>query len=355
MRLDALANHFSLPFVRAQDLKTEHTELVVRGEDALEFVDDLPRYFDEPMSDVSQLPTLLVSRLTRQHVTVALSGDGGDELFGGYQHHRAVGRTATLLGRTPHLVRRLLGPALLRVPDPPPTALARLITDGDGLPGGRPANALNRLGALLASRGDREIHSALLSKTVTPARFLRGDLRARAGAGEQDGPWIDAAGPLGARMLFDAISYLPDDIMVKVDRAAMAFSLETRAPLLDHRVFEFAWRIPHAQKVQNGVGKMPLRNLLYRYVPRELVDRPKRGFSVPIATWLRGPLRPWAEELLSPSTLASGGVLAVRPVRHLWQQHISGVANHSYLLWSLLSLSSFLRAERALAPARMSA
>ena len=156
-------------------------------------------------------------------------------------------------------------------------------------------------------------------------------------------------------MLFDALSYMPDDILVKVDRAAMAFSLETRAPFIDHRVFEFAWRIPASAKVVDGVGKQPLRQLLYRYVPRDLVERPKRGFAVPLASWLRGPLRGWAEDLLSPQSIASGGLLDVSRVRRLWSQHQGGLANHGDRLWAVLSLLAFLRAESSPAIAARSA
>ena len=156
-------------------------------------------------------------------------------------------------------------------------------------------------------------------------------------------------------MLFDAISYMPDDVLAKVDRAAMAFSLETRAPLLDHRVFEFAWRIPFAAKVVDGVGKQPLRHLLHRYVPRDLVERPKRGFAVPLAAWLRGPLRPWAEDLLSPHAVSNGGVLDVSRVRRLWSQHVRGIANHADRLWAVLALQAFLRAESASMPGVRSA
>jgi asparagine synthase (glutamine-hydrolysing) len=156
-------------------------------------------------------------------------------------------------------------------------------------------------------------------------------------------------------MLFDAISYMPDDILVKVDRAAMAFSLESRAPLIDHRLFEFAWRIPYAAKVIDGVGKQPLRNLLFRYVPRALVERPKRGFAVPLAAWLRGPLRPWAHELLSPSAVTRGGILDVARVQRLWSQHLRGLANHGDRLWAVLALQSFLLADATAASAARSA
>ena len=327
----------------AAHLGTDHTELIVRGEDALEFVTRLPDIYDEPMADSSQLPTLLVSRMTREHVTVALSGDGGDELFGGYQWHRGgPGRRERIAARAPLALRRALSSLLMEMPDPPPDLIARVLSTADGAPGARPANALNRLGAMVAAERGRDSFSALLAQSVRPEQLLAERFRAEAGSGQLSGPWLDESRAFESRMLLDALSYMPDDILVKVDRAAMAFSLETRAPLLDHRVFEFAWRIPYDLKVRDGVGKQPLRELLYRYVPRALIDRPKRGFAIPLAAWLRGPLRPWAEELLSREALARGGVLDVANVRRLWEQHSRRLANHADRLWSVLSLQAFL-------------
>ncbi|MBC7842772.1 MAG: asparagine synthase (glutamine-hydrolyzing) [Gemmatimonadaceae bacterium] len=330
----------------ATHLGTEHTELMVSGEDALRFVERLPAIYDEPMADSSQLPTLLISQMTRQHVTVALSGDGGDELFGGYSWYAGASGTADRLSHTaPALMRKMVGSVLRSIPDPPPDLIARLITDGDRAIGDRPANALTRLGARLVAPGHEASYQSVLAQSVTPADLMRPELRPRAGFGTLHGPWLDDTRTSESRMLFDAISYMPDDILVKVDRAAMAFSLETRAPLLDHRVFEFAWRIPYSDKVSEGVGKQPLRRLLFRYVPRELVERPKRGFAVPLAAWLRGPLRPWAEELLSAQSITAGGVLDVSRVRRLWSQHLGGLANHGDRLWAVLSLQAFLRNE----------
>lgn len=327
----------------ATHLGTDHTVLPVRGDDALEFVERLPDLYDEPMADSSQLPTLLVSRLTRRHVTVALSGDGGDELFGGYTHHRQLGTIAALRARIPAPLRAPLGAMLARVPDPAPDALVRMLSDGGTTIGARPANALTRLGDMLAAGDEQGVFRAAIAHSTRPSRLLRPELRAAAGDGAQQGPWLAGGSAFEARMLFDAIAYLPDDIMVKVDRAAMAFSLETRAPILDHRVFEFAWRVPYAQKVIDGTGKQPLRRLLHRYVPRELVERPKQGFSIPLPAWLRGPLRPWAEELLSAEALRTGGVFAEAPVRRLWTQHAQGVADHAERLWAILTLQASIR------------
>jgi len=326
----------------AAHLGTDHTELMVRGDDALEFVSKLPEIYDEPMADSSQLPTLLVARMTRQHVTVALSGDGGDELFAGYPWHAGRGISDRIAERTSPAFRGIVGSLLQRIPDPAPDLLVRLLTDGERAIGGKPANRINRLGAQLRAAGAREAFSSLMAQSISPAGLLRSELRDEAGSGALTGPWLGDDRPFESRMLFDAMNYMPDDILVKVDRAAMSFSLETRAPFLDHRVFEFAWKVPYALKHVDGVGKQPLRQLLYRYVPRHLIDRPKRGFAVPLAAWLRGPLRPWAEELLSPAALARGGVLDMVRVRRLWSQHTAGLANHAERLWTVLSLQAFL-------------
>jgi asparagine synthase (glutamine-hydrolysing) len=331
----------------AEHLGTDHTELMVRGDDALEFVTKLPEIYDEPMADSSQLPTLLVSRMTRQHVTVALSGDGGDELFGGYSWYAGIDAENRISRSGPAFLRKALGAVLRSIPDPPPDLVARAITGGDSANGDRPANALTRLGASLTAVGPRASYLSTLAHTVSPADMLRSELRSDAGGGTLNGPWLEDTDVASSRMLFDSVSYMPDDILVKVDRAAMAFSLETRAPLLDHRIYEFAWRVPLQEKLVGDVGKQPLRRLLHRYVPREFFERPKRGFAVPLAAWLRGPLKPWAADLLSPASIATSAVLDVGRVQRLWSQHLSGVADHGTRLWSVLSLVAFLRAERA--------
>jgi asparagine synthase (glutamine-hydrolysing) len=331
----------------AAHLGTAHHELTVSGTDALQFVDDLPHIYDEPMSDSSQLPTLLVSKLTRQHVTVAVSGDGGDELFGGYTWHGQFGRQERMAQSRPGLLRRSIGSVLASIPDPPPDMVARAVTSGDRKLGDRRASALSRFGAVMQARGQRELFGIALAQTAAPLDLLADEHRGSVGTGMLTGHWLGDDRTAESRMLFDAVTYLPDDVLVKVDRASMHWSLETRAPLLDHRVFEFAWRIPLEQKLRDGLGKRPLRNLLYRYVPRALVDRPKQGFGVPLAAWLRGPLRPWAEELVHSDLVSGSGIFNTTRVRRLWDQHVNGLANHADLVWTVLTLLSFLRAERA--------
>lgn len=334
----------------AAHLGTEHTELMVQGDDALQFVSRLHEIYDEPMADSSQLPTLLVSQMTRKHVTVALSGDGGDELFAGYPWHSGRGMADRLAERDGAGVRYVLGSLLRCVPDPAPDMLIRVITDGDRHFGDKPANRFSRFSAQLLSKGEQQRFSALMAQSTFPERLLRQEHRAAGRDGALSGPWLSDSLPFESRMLFDAISYMPDDILVKVDRAAMANSLETRAPFLDHRVFEFAWRVPYGMKRNGSTGKQPLRQLLYTLVPKELIERPKRGFAVPLAQWLRGPLREWADALLTPAALERGGVLDTFRVQRLWSQHRRGLANHADRLWTILALQAFLTADRT-APA----
>jgi asparagine synthase (glutamine-hydrolysing) len=330
----------------ATHLGTQHMEMTVSGTEALALIDRLPEVFDEPMADSSQLPTMLVAQLTRRHVTVALSGDGGDELFAGYSQYTSQGGTAQRLrSRLPAPLRGAVGALLGAVPDPAPGALVRLFTDGSMPVGDRPPNTLTRLGHAVAAPDERALLEVMASQTTRPADTLLSRRRSTAGSGAAGGSWLDGPSAIESRMLFDATAYMVDDVLVKVDRSAMAFSLETRAPLLDHRVFEFAWRIPLAQKIQQGVGKMPLRRLLYRYVPRELIDRPKRGFAVPLSTWLRGPLREWADSLLDESTGRHAEWLDRRAVMSMWTQHTKGTANYADRLWTILSLAAFLRRE----------
>jgi asparagine synthase (glutamine-hydrolysing) len=323
----------------AAHLETEHTELRVSAGDALAEVPRLAAACDEPFADPALLPTLLVARLARRDVTVAFAGDGGDELFGGYPRYR----WAELLRRALHWM--------------PPGARRGLAVAGRRAPAG-PAN---RLGALLGSAehelaGDRLLKLAELAAPRARDERLRDPARLYErlvscwldppvrGGGSGVNPAFTALAGLadtdmyGRMTLVDSLTYLPDDILTKVDRATMAVSLEARVPLLDHRVVELAWRMQPAQ----GLAKQPLREILYRYVPRELVDRPKRGFAVPLAQWLRGPLRPWAEELLEPRRLAAQGHLDPTVVARHWREHLSGARNWHRRIWPILLYQSWL-------------
>jgi asparagine synthase (glutamine-hydrolysing) len=317
----------------AQHLGTDHTELTLTSDQALEVVPRLPQMFDEPFADSSQIPTFLVSEMARRHVTVSLSGDGGDELFAGYTTYQKCAMFFDKYGWMPNPLKATAGHILRTVPQ----SLWNTVIPNGGL--ATPGARLHRLGATLGANTPESIYLSLLSFWEQPASLVRG-------AGELPTPFTrDEAGGmpefLQKMMLLDSLVYLPDDILVKVDRASMAVSLEARGPLLDYRLFEFAWRVPSEFKVRNGQTKWILRDLLSRYVPREIIDRPKAGFAVPIAQWLRGPLRGWAEEFLGESRIAREGFLDVAAVRQTWSEHQSG-RDWSSRLWAVLMFESWL-------------
>jgi asparagine synthase (glutamine-hydrolysing) len=326
----------------AEHLGTEHTELKLHGADALALVPELPSVYDEPFADASQLPTMLVARLARQHVTVALSGDAGDELFGGYNRYFLGARAWTHIARVPLTLRRTLARGLRAVPPASwdrYAALARPLMRGGHavrMAGDKVHKAAR---ALEASDGD-ELYARLVSQWWDEPLVL-GAQPPQLGAGRSGPPNLTER-----MMLLDTVTYLPDDILVKVDRAAMAVSLETRVPLLDHRLFEFAWRLPLRMKIRDGRGKWLLRQLLYRYVPARLIERPKMGFGVPLDSWLRGPLRAWAESLLGEARLRREGFIDAAVVQRRWREHLSGQRNWQYQLWSVLMFEAWLEAAR---------
>ncbi len=319
----------------AQHLGTEHTEFRLTPSEARAVIPDLPRIWDEPFADESQIPTFLVSRLARQHVTVALSGDGGDEAFGGYTRHFTAARIGRLLGLPASLRRiaasglRLLSPEALEGLHwamPLPAGLRKTLSGAN----------LQKLARVLDARDERELYDRLT--TVNAASPMPDPV-----AGEADA--VPALSDIASRVMFrDMAGYLPSDILVKLDRASMAVSLETRCPLLDHRVIELAWRLPLAAKIHDGTGKWLLRRVLGRYVPDALFDRPKHGFNVPIGAWLRGPLRPWAEELLAEPRLRCEGFLDATRVQARWREHLSGARDRAYELWAVLMVQAWLDA-----------
>lgn len=332
----------------ARHLGTEHTELYVRPEDALAVIPTLAGIYDEPFADSSQIPTLLVSKLTRQHVTVALSGDGGDELFGGYNTFRFAPGLWRRIQRIPAPLRGITTSLLSRVaPSGWDAMLGRLRSSGLSRPGRRlDGDKLHKLSSLLSSPDQREFYRRLSSHWVRPEQLVRGSSEAAT-------LLTDTSALAGTdcfehyMMAASAGMYMPDDILVKVDRAAMAHSLEVRVPMLDHRVVELAWRMPLGWKIRDGEGKWPLRQLLYRHVPKALMERPKKGFSIPLADWLRGPLREWAEALIEPGRIAREGYLRADLVGHAWQQHQNGEQDHSSRLWCVLAFQSWLQEQRA--------
>ena len=330
------------PFARqvADHLKTDHHEVYVEPEAARDVIPKLPELYDEPFADSSQIPTYLVSQMAREHVTVCLSGDGGDELFGGY-------------GRYAHTIAHLGDPGRLPAPLRRPIAhiapmlsprswdrLARLIPARH-----RPVafgERLHRLADRIRPDWPDRFYLGQMSQWVEPSSLVLGAKERLADI------WTGAARTLHSdfhhRMQFiDMVNYLPHDILTKVDRASMGVSLEARVPLIDHRVVQHSWRLPERMKVRDGVTKWALRELLYRHVPKSIIERPKMGFGIPLQDWLRGPLRDWAEDLLDERTLKSEGIFDPHPIRERWDQHIEGSVNWHYPLWTILMFQAWRR------------
>ncbi len=329
----------------ARHLGTEHNELYVTPSEAQAVIPHLPGFYDEPFSDSSQIPTFLVSRLARQHVTVSLSGDGGDELFGGYNRHVWANSIWRVLRRFPVAFRKILAASITTLS---PKAWDRIYAGSSALlpPRLRIVQAgekAHKLASVLSARSPEETYWGLVSHWETPTDAVVGSAEPPTLLTDRAG-WPVIPDPEHRMMYLDAMTYLPDDILVKVDRAAMGVSLETRAPFLDHRVMEFAWCLPLSMKIREGRGKWILRQVLYKYVPRELIERPKMGFGMPIDAWLRGPLREWAEALLDDSRLRREGFFRPEPIRRKWREHLSGVRNWQYHLWDVLMFQAWLDA-----------
>ncbi len=326
--------------VIADNLGTDHHELYVSAAEALAFVEQIPEWFDEPLADNSVIPTYLVSRFARTKVTVSLSGDGGDELFGGYPWY---GFGKTLGGRlavVPFSMRRALAVGFRCLSPEAWDSLARAVPRS--LRPERLGDRAHKLAAVLDLSNPDEVYRFLVTQwhdpaAVSPLALEVGDDRWRS-SGRADVP------DFGERMLyFDTLGYLPDDILTKVDRASMAVSLEARVPILDHRIVEFAWRLPSAFRYRGSETKRILREVLQRYVPRDLFERPKQGFEQPISHWLRGPLRNWAEDLLSERSLSEDGLFNPAPIHKRWSEHLSGRRNWQYPIWNILMFQEWKR------------
>ena len=332
----------------ARHLGTEHTEMILSSQDALKLIPEMPHVYDEPFGDSSQLPTQLVMQLAHQHVTVALSGDGGDELFGGYNRYFLAPRVWRYLRSLPMPVRQILGRAILALPPERWNRLLCLLPIGRGP--AQPGEKLHRLvHRLLHLHNFDDLYFSLVSEWPQPEAVVLESIEAPTVLNNRRA-WPKLPDDVARMMALDAMTYLPDDILVKVDRAAMATSLETRAPFLDHRVVEFAWRLPMALKLREGQGKWLLRQVLYRHVPRELIERPKMGFGIPLDAWLRGPLRDWAEALLDENRLRMEGFFDPTAIRRIWQAHLSGGQSFGYRLWSVLMFQAWLENEHRLLP-----
>jgi asparagine synthase (glutamine-hydrolysing) len=336
----------------ARHLGTEHHEMRVSAQMAQDVIPRLPWMYDEPFADSSQIPTHLVCQAAREHVKVALSGDAGDELFGGYNRYFWGPKIWSKVAWLPLPVRQAMGKLMTSIPIGAWDTLVKPFGAVSGLDGvSRLGDKMHKLGGRMQTvRTMDDLYRSLVSEWQDPAALVRsadGSSVLEPYCGLDDPLPLHGVHDAPLRMMFrDAITYLPDDILCKVDRAAMATSLETRVPFLDHRVVELAWSLPLHMKIRGNVGKWALRQVLYKHVPKELIERPKAGFGIPIGQWLRGPLRDWAESLISEGRLSAEGYLQPALIRQVWAEHLNGRRDHTAKLWSVLMFQAWLEKNR---------
>jgi asparagine synthase (glutamine-hydrolysing) len=325
-------------------LGTAHTELYVTPEEAMSVIPRLSTLYDEPFSDSSQVPTFLISQLARREVTVSLSGDGGDELFGGYSRYFFGLKVWQMIDRVPLRLRRLATTGL-RLLSPQSWERIYKMVDPllpEKLKQRHPGEKLHKVADFLQIDNPERLYLQLVSHWKAPNSIVLEGSEPTSNFTNHT-QWSNLPDFPQRMMYLDTVTYLPDDILVKLDRASMGVSLEARVPFLDHRVVEFAWQLPLSMKIRDGQGKWLLRQLLHRYVPKALVERPKMGFGVPIDVWLRGPLREWAETLLDEKTLRDQGFFDPNPIRQAWAEHLSGRWHWQYELWDVLMFQQWLQ------------
>jgi len=322
----------------AKHIGTDHYDKYVTDSDALDVIPNLPNIYDEPFADSSQIPTFLVSEFAKQKVTVALSGDAGDELFGGYNRYIFSEKTINTVLKAPSIIKKLASKTIFSISEEKWTSLLGGFLNNSFANIG---NKIHKTADVLSSESIRDLHLKLVSQIYNPSEWLKNSNEYKSKLND-DIVRFEELNSIESMMAYDLISYLPTDILTKVDRAAMSVSLETRIPFLDLDVIEFSASLPIEFKIRNGVSKWALREVLYRHVPKELIERPKMGFGVPLAEWLRGPLKDWAESLLDEKRLHQEGFFNVEFVRDKWLEHLNGNRNWSFQLWNVLMFQAWL-------------
>lgn len=322
----------------AHHLGTDHSSMTVSSRDAELVIPKLAEIYDEPFGDSSQIPTYFVSELAREMVTVSLSGDAGDELFAGYNRYSSGGKRWGAVSRIPLVVREAMSRSIAKTsPEFLNAALSPVLGRLNSSFGKQPGDKLHKVARVLGARTDRELYDGLNS-TAKPAEVLLDSLELE---GTYSKSWPIETDLVHQMMALDTLGYLPGDILVKVDRASMSHGLESRMPFLDYRVVEFAWSLPLEMKISKGESKVVLRRVLEKHVPRALFERPKMGFGIPLAEWLRGPLRQWADGLLTPESLKTSGFFNVSEVRKQWANHLNHSRNLQYSLWNILMFQAW--------------